>query len=117
LKTFSARALAEGKTDENLEASRWALEEANKMIRKMYAPTAKPADAPAAAPAAQPAKPAEPAAARHNLTTLTGMPAADKAPIADDVMSKIGSLEGEDLEKYMATLSSKEVERLMASAH
>ncbi len=77
------------------------------MMRKMHG-VAKPAPAPVK-------KADEPAAQRHGLTTLNKMPAADRAPISDDVMSKMGSLQGEDLEKYMATLSSKEIDRIMAS--
>lgn len=105
LKLYSGQAAQQGMSDTNLEASKWALAQANAMMRKMNGTGAKPAVKEAAAPAA-----------RHGLTTLAGLPAADRAPISDDVMAKIGSLQGEDLEKYMATLSSKEVERIMASA-
>ncbi len=107
LKLYSDKAAQKGLSDDNLEASTWALAEANKMMRKMHGTPAK------AAPAVD-KKDAAPAAARHNLTTLTNIPAADRAPIADDVMSKVGSLQGEDLEKYMATLSSREIDRIMA---
>lgn len=108
LKLYSGQAAQQGMSDDNLEASKWALAQAGAMMRKMNGAITKPVSATK--------DPATPAAARHNLTTLAGLPAADRAPIADDVMAKIGSLQGEDLEKYMATLSSKEVERIMASA-
>jgi hypothetical protein len=107
LKVYSEKASQQGMTDDNLEASKWALAEANKMMRRMHG-------TPVKASVADDKKSDEPAAARHNLTTLAKMPAADRAPINDDVMAKMGSLQGEDLEKYMATLSSKEIDRIMA---
>lgn len=108
LKLYSKNAADNGMKDDNLEASMWALEEANKMMRKIHG-VAKPA-----APAVKTEE--KPAAQRHNLPNIGKLPAADRAPINDDIMSKIATLDGEDLEKYMATLSSKEIDRIMASS-
>jgi hypothetical protein len=110
----------------DMTASRWALEQAAAVMRIRHT---KPAAAPAAgsaasAPAGAPATPAagaaaapaQPAAALGGLQTLAKMPAAAAAPVADDVMAKIGTLEGEELEVYMASLPKDVYARVTAGA-
>jgi hypothetical protein len=114
--------------DESMAASRWALEQAAAVMRMRHpkAAAAAPAAAggaaaPAAASAA--AAPAVAAAAgtagaaapRHNVTTLGGMPNAAPTQLQDDTLSKLGALQGEDLELALARLSPAEAERLLAS--
>lgn len=86
----------------------WFLEEADRQVRSRFnlgavqnAPAVKPVDPPKPQP---------------TLRTIGGLPAAAPNPVGDDIMSKIGLLEGEDLEKYFALLSPADVEKLVRSA-
>ncbi|MBX3653203.1 MAG: hypothetical protein KF686_03395 [Ramlibacter sp.] len=120
IKAFASEAVANGLSDaNNMEASAWALQQARQVMAMRHkkagpAPTPAPAGAPAAAPAA--ADPAAPAALRHNLKTLGGMPAAAGNVTSDESMSKIATLEGEELELYLAGQSKADIERLMANS-
>lgn len=89
----------------------WALEAADRLVRDQFqlAPVAKPGPAAVPAPSRKPDLAGVP-------PTLGAMPAADQANTGDDVMSKIGSLQGDDLDRYVANLSPKEVERLLRAA-
>jgi hypothetical protein len=94
-------------SDDNLEASRWALKQAHDMMRfKHAAILTKPAAAAAAS---------APAAQRHNLQSLGGLPNADRAQPDSDSIAKFGSLEGDDLERALASMSKADVDKLMAS--
>jgi hypothetical protein len=113
LKAFAQEASDKGMTDDDgMKASRWALDQAAAVLAFRYpkAAAAPAAGAPAAGPAAAPAAgtpaaaPVAAAAALGGLTTLAKMPAAAAAPVADDVMARINTLEGEELEIYMASL-------------
>lgn len=88
--------------------SAWFLEEADRQVRSRFnlgsvspVATAKQADQPKPQP---------------TIKTIGGLPAAAPNPVGDDIMSKIGALEGEDLEKYFARLSPADVEKLVRSA-
>jgi cell division septation protein DedD len=132
VKAFASEAADRGMVDgPSMEASGWALDQAKQVIYMRHGKTgaaapaapaaaAAPAGAPAAAPAAGAPAAAAPtaaaAAARHGLTSLGAMPAAAAAPVADDVMSKIGTLEGEELELYMASLPKDVYARVTAGA-
>lgn len=117
LRAFATEAEASGMVDgSDMAASRWALKQAAdvfKMRHPVAAPAAPAAGAPAAAPVAAPAPAA--AAAAGIPQTLSGLPAAAAAPVGDDVMAKIGTLEGEDLEKFMASLPKDQYARLVGS--
>jgi hypothetical protein len=128
LKAFASEASDKGLSDDNnMEASRWALDQAKQIMAIRHPKPAAPSPAPApgaaapaagapAAPAAPAASPAPAAAALNGLQTLSTMPSAAAAPVADDVMSKIGALEGEELEVYMASLPRDVYARVTASA-
>jgi hypothetical protein len=125
-KAFAVEAEEKGLSDDNgMEASRWALEQAAAVMRVRHPKAAAAATPAAATPAAAPASaaatpaatPAAPAAARDGIpTTLAHMPAAAAAPVADDVMTKISALQGEDLELYLASLPKGEYERVTRAA-
>lgn len=86
----------------------WFLEEADRQVRSRFNLGAVP---PVAA-----VKPSEPPKPQPTIKTIGGLPAAAPNPVGDDIMSKIGLLEGEDLEKYFAKLSPADVEKLVRSA-
>lgn len=93
-------------SDDNLEASRWALKQAHDMMRfKHAASLTKPVVAAANTPAAQ----------RHNLQSLGGLPNADRAQPDNDSIAKFSQLEGDDLERALASMSKADVDKLMAS--
>ena len=85
----------------------WFLEEADRQVRQRFGGT-QGAKLEVAPPAPKPAEP--------TLRTIGGLPAAAPAPIGDDIMAKIGSLEGEELERYFARLSPADVEKLSRAA-
>jgi hypothetical protein len=91
-------------SDDNLEASRWALKQAHEMMRFKHA-----------AILTKPAAANTPAAQRHNLQSLGGLPNADRAQPDSDSIAKFGSLEGDDLERALASMSKADVDKLMAS--
>jgi hypothetical protein len=120
LKANSELASKKGMTDVGLKASKWALEQAQKTMRAMHPELLKKADPkpgdtpkPGEAP-----KPANKAAAgvkpRHDLTTLGNLPNADRALDDSDDVAEIGMLEGEELERRMASMSKGDVEKMMA---
>jgi hypothetical protein len=125
VRAFAIESADRGMVDgADMAASRWALEQAAGVMRIRHpkqaaAPAASPAAGTGAAPAAAPANaPAQPAAAAAlgGLQTLAKMPAAAAAPVADDVMAKIGTLEGEELEVYLASLPKDVYARVTAGA-
>ena len=108
IRVFSNEAAQKGMSDEGLKASKWALAQAHSVMKARHgivAPTQKTQDP---APAAEKAP-------RHNLQTLSGLPNADRAQVDNDTISRLGGLAGEELEMAMATMSEKDVNRLMAS--
>lgn len=113
VRAFGAEATENGLTDDNLEASKWALAQAHSVMRVRHAAKL---TKPAAAGAAGAASENQPAAARHGLTTLAHMPNADRALGDTDAVAKFGQLEGDDLERAMATMSKAEIDKLMAAA-
>lgn len=123
LKAFAMEASERGLSDDNnMEASRWALDQAKQIMGIRHPKAAATPAAPApgaaapAAPAAPAASPAPAAAALGGLQTLSTMPSAAAAPVSDDVMAKIGTLEGDELEAYMASLPKDVYARVTASA-
>jgi hypothetical protein len=53
---------------------------------------------------------------RHSLQTLSNIPAADRVLTDESPLAKVSTLEGEDLELYLASLSPADLKRLeMAS--
>lgn len=108
---YGAQAATKGLDDaKGLEASKWALAEAQKIMVLKYG--TKPAATPA--PGAAPAAAAAPAAQRHDVRTLGALPNADRTAVNDDILSRIGSLEGEDLEIAMAKMSPSDIEKILA---
>lgn len=111
VKIFASEAAAKGMSDVGLKASRYALEQAQLVMRGRHGfkvPEKAATDAEKAIAAAN--------QARHGLKTLTNMPAADRVVTDDSPLSKIATLEGDELELYMATLSPADMRRLeMAS--
>lgn len=85
----------------------WFLEEADRLIRGRFQGVSAPV---------VPAVPAAKREAQPTVRTLSNIPAAAPAPVGDDVMGKIGTLEGEDLEKYLARMSPADVEKLLRAA-
>jgi hypothetical protein len=128
VRAFAIESADRGMVDgADMAASRWSLDQAAAVMRIRHpkaaatpaaaAPAGAPAAAPGAAPAAAPGTPAAAAApALGGLQTLAKMPAAAAAPVADDVMTKINTLEGEELELYMASLPKDVYARLTAGA-
>ena len=94
-----------GMSDENLAASKWALAKAHSVMKAQHG----------VKPVAQDAKPQEEKPNRHNVRSLSTLPNADRAQVSDDTISRLGALDGMDLERAMASMSPKEVEKLMAS--
>lgn len=106
---FGKEAAEKGMEDgDNLEASRWALAQAREIMRSRHGTKAAPAAGPAA-----PATPA-PGAPRHNLATLSTMPAAASNVQQNDAMSKAALLEGDALEHWLASQPKDVVEAIMA---
>lgn len=108
IRVFSNEAAQKGISDDGLKASKWALAQAHSVMKTRHgivAPTQKTQDP---APVAEKAP-------RHNLQTLSGLPNADRAQVDNDTISRLGGLVGEDLEMAMATMSEKEINKLMAS--
>jgi hypothetical protein len=132
VRAFAIESADRGMVDgADMAASRWALEQAAGVMRIRHpkqaaAPAGDSAAggaaqaggpaASAAAPAGTSAQPAAAAAALGGLQTLAKMPAAAAAPVADDVMAKIGTLEGEELEVYLASLPKDVYARVTAGA-
>lgn len=118
VKIFAAEASAKGMSDVGLKASKYALEQAQVVMRARHGfkpaekvdPSAQnqPTDAEKAIAAAN--------AVRHSLKTLTNIPAADKVMTDDSPLAKIATLQGEELEIYMASLSPADVRRLEAAS-
>jgi len=84
----------------------WFLEEADRLIRGRFQGVSAPT--PSVPPVERKPQP--------TVRTLSNIPAAAPAPVGDDVMGKIGTLEGEDLEKYLARMSPADVEKLLRAA-
>lgn len=105
VRAFGQEATEQGMTDDGLKASKWALKQAHEVMKMRHAALVKPVAKPAPVPGAP----------RHTLTTLNNMPNADRTLGDNDAISKFASLEGEDLERAMASMSKAEVEKLMAS--
>jgi len=84
----------------------WFLEEADRQVRQRFN-----LGVAAVTPTVTTPKPKVP-----TVRTIGSIPAAAPAPIGDDVMGKIGTLEGEDLEKYVARMSPADVDKLLRSA-
>jgi hypothetical protein len=120
LRAFATEADSRGMVDgADMAASRWALEQAASImaVRHPKAAPAAAAAAPAAGAAAAPAAAPAAAAARTGIPpSLGAMPAAAAAPVGDDVMSKINTLSGDELELYVASLPKDVANRLFASA-
>ena len=108
VRVFGAEAEQKGMSDEGLKASKWALAQAHSVMKTRHGILAP-------APKAQQQVPATEKAPRHNLQTLSGLPNADRAQIDNDTISRLGGLVGEELEMAMATMSEKDVNKLMAS--
>jgi hypothetical protein len=108
VRVFGAEAIKNGMSDEGLKASKWALAQAHSVMKMRHGIVAPPAKNSEQSQAAEKAP-------RHTLQTLSGLPNADRAPIDNDTISRLGGLAGEDLEKAMATMSEGEVAKLMAS--
>jgi hypothetical protein len=68
----------------------------------------------APAPAAVPTPKAN--APRNAPQTLANIPAAAAADTGDDTLAKFNALQGEDAERYLASLPKKEVERMLKLA-
>lgn len=105
VRAFGQEATEQGMTDDGLKASKWALKQAHDVMKMRHADLVKTVAKPV--PAA--------GAPRHTLTTLNNMPNADRTLGDNDAISKFASLEGDDLERAMASMSKAEVEKLMAS--
>lgn len=93
--------------DNQNRSQAWLLEEADRQVRSRFGV--------ASAPVALVPKP-EPAAPITGPKTISAIPAAAPAPVGDDLMSKIGMLEGEELERYVARLSPADVDKLVRAA-
>jgi hypothetical protein len=122
VRAYGDQAATNGLSDENgLAASKWALAQAQKVMQLQHGkpaaagPGAAGATAAAAATAGAAAAAAAPAAARHGLTTLGGLPGADRSQVESDLLAKVGTLQGEELEVFLASQPKDVVERLMAS--
>jgi hypothetical protein len=116
LKAFATEAQDKGMTDDDgMAASKWALDQAASIMGMRY-PKAAPAAAAAPAAGSAPAQPAAAAARAGIPPSLGAMPSAAAAPVGDDVMAKIGTLEGEDLELYLANLPRDVYARVTAGA-
>lgn len=119
VRVFAAEAAgARGMVDgADMAASAWALKEAAQVMRIRHPKTAPSTQQAQGQPPAAPQGSNAPAiAAMNGLQTLSRMPAAAAAPVADDVMAKIGALEGEELELYMANLPRDVFARVTAGA-
>lgn len=88
----------------------WFLEEADRQVRQRFGGVKGAVESPVASVA--PPKPAP----QPTIKTIGGLPAAAPAPIGDDIMAKIGTLEGEELERYFARLSPADVDKLSRAA-
>lgn len=88
----------------------WFLEEADRQVRQRFGGVKGAVESPVAA--VVPPKPAP----QPTIKTIGGLPAAAPAPIGDDIMAKIGTLEGEELERYFARLSPADVDKLSRAA-
>lgn len=108
VRVFSAEAAQKGMSDEGLVASKWALAQAHSVMKVRNGITTQPAKNQDDTPPAEKAP-------RHNLQTLSGLPNADRAQVDNDTISRLGGLGGEDLEMAMATMSEKDVNKLLAS--
>lgn len=108
VRVFSAEAAQKGMSDEGLRASKWALAQAHSVMKTRHGIVSQ-------APKAQEQVPASEKQPRHNLQTLSGLPNADRAQVDNDTISRLGGLVGEDLELAMATMSEKDVNKLLAS--
>lgn len=110
IRVFGAEATQRGIADDGLKASKWALAQAHSVMKARHGIVA-----PTTAAKAQEQVPAAEKAPRHNLQTLSGLPNADRAQVDNDTISRLGGLEGEDLEMAMAGMPEKEINKLMAS--
>lgn len=88
----------------------WFLEEADRQVRSRFNLGSAPAVSQVPGKAPDLPKP------QPTIKTIGTLPAAAPNPVGDDIMAKIGALEGEDLEKYFARLSPSDVEKLTRAA-
>lgn len=102
-------------------------EAAHEMVRLQVAATVKPQVPGAVVPGVPPVAPAPVVAAKPALTvvpkvpaarvtppvTLAGMPAAAPPTVQDEAMAQVANLEGEALERHIAGMSKKDVDRLL----
>ena len=109
VKAFGLESQERGMDDTNLEASKWALQQAHATMKARHPELVKTVSG-----KADTNKP-DANGARHNLQTLSVMPNADRALGDNDAVQKLGSLEGEDIERALAGMSPGEVEKLMAT--
>jgi len=107
VRAFGQEATEQGMTDDGLKASKWALAQAHEVMKMRHADlvTVKPTAL----------KLVPPGGPRHDLVNLSKMPNADRALGDNDAVAKFGSLDGDDLERAMASMSKADVEKLMAS--
>lgn len=115
LKVFAAEAAAKGMSDVGLKASKYALEQAQLVMNARHGFKAEAAPGAKTQTAAEKAI-AEANSVRHSLQTLSNIPAADRVLTDESPLAKVSTLEGEDLELYLASLSPADLKRLeMAS--
>ena len=105
VRAFGMEATENGMSDVGLAASKWALAQAHAVMKVRHASLLIAQTPSQARAAGQP---------RHNLTTLGSLPSADRNLSEDgDAVSRLGRLEGEDLERAMASMSAAEIDKLM----
>lgn len=108
VRAFAMEATENGMSDEGLKASKWALSQAQATMRTRHPELYKaPAAGQQQRQAGQP---------RHNLTTLGGLPSADRGLAENDTMRRIGQLEGDAHERAIGNMSEKEIDRLLADS-
>ena len=105
VRVFGQEATDRNMSDVGLVASKWALAQAHDMMKLRHAALV------VRAPAAK----TDPNKPRIDLTSLSRMPAADRSLIESDSISRYANLQGEDLERAMASMSKADMEKLMAS--
>lgn len=93
------------------------VDEAHRAVLALRGVTPKAATPSPVAPSpTAPAAAKPPAAAPTGPRTLAGLPNAAPAVVADDLEAKLATLEGEDAERFLASLPPQQVERLLRKA-
>lgn len=105
VRVFGQEATERNMSDVGLAASKWALAQAHDMMKLRHA----------ALVVRAPSVKADPGKPRIDLTSLARMPAADRSLAEADSMARYANLQGEDLERAMASMSKADMEKLMAS--